>query len=216
MSAESRVFVRAPSGDLPAEELKDADSAEGVPANPEGEHINDDERCRGDYKSRYPSKIRHRAYGEAAFVVVMLVLALLAIFLTWRGVVADWLACEKCSHATLDRYAYVLFGGLLGGSLFGLKYIYKVLAHGFWNEDRIVWRVSSPLLSAGFAFALGVLAQAGLFGFDMNDAHGPASFISLGFITGYFADGASRKMQEIADIVFGRANPRRDGGDGSS
>src|SRR3546814_18086968 len=42
-----------------------------------------------------------------------------------------------------------------------------------------------------------------MFGFKVDENQSAASFASLGFITIYFADSASRKMQEIADILFG-------------
>src|SRR3546814_13356778 len=97
----------------------------------------------------------------------------------------------------------LFFSGVLGGTLFGLKYLYKVVARGWWNEDRELWRFFSPLLAGGLAFAVGALADAGLFGFKVGENQSAASFVSLGFIAGYFADSASRKMQEIADILFG-------------
>src|SRR3546814_5851912 len=87
----------------------------------------------------------------------------------------------------------LFFSGVLGGTLFGLKYLYKVVARGWWNEDRELWRFFSPLLAGGLAFAVGALADAGLFGFKVGENQSAASFVSWGFIAGYFADSASRK-----------------------
>lgn len=91
----------------------------------------------------------------------------------------------------------------MGGSLFALKYLYKVVARGYWNQDRAIWRYTSPILSAGLALAAGALTDAGLFGFATNSATSGTSFVALGFIVGYFADSASRKMQEVAETLFG-------------
>ncbi|MCD9031749.1 hypothetical protein LDO32_08430 [Luteimonas sp. Y-2-2-4F] len=174
-----------------------------VSAQPDDELINDDERKQFYWKSRWPPDAVRQIYFEATYVVGIFVASLVGILLTWRGDIF-WLAgCEQCNPSTLRRYAYLFFSGVMGGSLFGLKYLYKVVARGWWNVDRRLWRLFSPWLAGGIAFGFGALAAAGLFGFTMGAAPGGASFVSLGFIAGYFADSASRKMQEIANTLFG-------------
>lgn len=171
------------------------------------EVINDDERKRFNWRSRYPKEALVRIRREAAYVLFVFVCSLAGIFLTWRGDLFAWFGCDSCSPTSLSRYAYLFFAGVLGGALFGLKYLYKVVARGWWNEDRELWRLFSPLLAGGMAFGVGALANAGLFGFTVGDTQSGASFVSLGFIAGYFADSASRKMQEIADTLFGHPHP---------
>lgn len=184
--------------------------AASVEAAPEDEIINDDERKRFNWKSRYPQIARTQIRWEAAYVLIVFIISGVGIFLTWRGDVAGVLAdgCAGCHTPTLNRYAFLTFAGVLGGSLFGLKYLYKVVARGWWNEDRQLWRLFSPLLAGGMAFAVGALAHAGLFGFSVGDNQSGASFVSLGFIAGYFADSASRKLQEIADTLFGHPHAK--------
>jgi hypothetical protein len=174
-----------------------------VPARADDEIINDDERKRFFWQSRYPPDAIKRIRFEAAYVILSFLGSLIAIWLTWRGDMFSLLGCEGCNRTTLSRYAYLFFSGMMGGSLFGLKYLYKVAARGWWNLDRELWRYFSPWLSGGIAFGVGALASAGLFGFTMNASPSGASFVSLGFVAGYFADSASRKMQEIADTLFG-------------
>jgi hypothetical protein len=202
------------SGDAPnAAENVVAAREHSVPPGPEDEVINDDERERFNWKSRYPEEALKRIRLEAAYVLAILALSMAGLLFTWRGDVYDIFSCgcASCRSETFNRYSYLFFSGMLGGALFGLKYLYKVVARGWWNLDRGLWRISSPWLSAGLAFAAGALAHAGLFGFDVNHSRGGASFVSLGFIAGYFADSASRKMQEIADILFGRPQvPKKD------
>src|SRR3546814_6990402 len=57
-----------------------------------------------------------------------------------------WLSqgCSTCQPMVFNRYSYLFFSGVLGGTLFGLKYLYKVVARGWWNEDRELWRFFSP------------------------------------------------------------------------
>lgn len=195
------------------EQGTDAARQHSVPPGPEDEVINDDERERFNWKSRYPDEALRRIRWEAAYVLAILALSMVGLLYTWRGDTYTIFSygCTSCNVATFNRYSYLCFSGMLGGALFGLKYLYKVAARGWWNVDRGLWRISSPWLSAGLAFAVGALANAGLFGFDVNHSRGGASFVSLGFIAGYFADSASRKMQEIADILFGRPQqPKKD------
>lgn len=177
-----------------------------VSVQADDELINDDERKRFAWQSRYPPDARTAIWYEAAYVVSMFSGSLIAIALTWRGDLFALIGCDQCSPFTLKRYAYFFFSGVMGGSLFGLKYLYKVVARGWWNEDRRLWRLFSPWLAGGIAFGFGALASAGLFGFAMSAAPSGASFVSLGFIAGYFADSASRKMQEIANTLFGVSN----------
>lgn len=174
-----------------------------VGAQADDELINDDERKRFFWESRYPSAALKTIRYEAAYVVATFLSSLVAILLTWRGDLFSVFGCVECSPSTLRRYAYFFCSGVMGGSLFGLKYLYKVVARGWWNADRVLWRLFSPWLAGGIAFGVGALASAGLFGFAMNASPSGASFVSLGFIAGYFADSASRKMQDIADTLFG-------------
>jgi len=192
----------------PADGLTPAPEAarkKSVEPGPDDEELNDDERDRFNWASRYEKAAWKKIRVESIYVAGVIILSLFGLLVTWHGYVPSLLAynCVDCNVVSLKRYGYVFFGGLLGGGLFGLKYLYKVVARGFWNEDRIIWRYTSPLLSAGLAFATGALADAGIFGFANSAGNGGASFVALGFIVGYFADKASGKMQEIAEIMFG-------------
>jgi hypothetical protein len=197
----------------PARQPTDAIArADSVPPDVDDERINDDERVRFNFPSRYPLRANIQIHLEAAYVVGLLFGSMYGLFQTWSGGLAGWLIsdCASCSAADLNQYAYLVFGGVLGGSAFGLKYLYKVVARGWWNEDRRLWRLVSPILSGGVAFAAGTLADAGLFGFAVAEETRGSPFVALGFIAGYFADSAVGKMQEIAETVFGthRGSPR--------
>ena len=100
------------------------------------------------------------------------------------------------------RIRYFFLGGFLGGVLFAVKYLYKVVARQYWNMDRRLWRLFSPFLSGGLALVVGALIDSGVLGLTVKVASG-AAYLSYGFITGYFADRAIDKMQEVAETVFG-------------
>lgn len=191
-------------GDAGAETL--VKTVEGGPASGqvEDDHLNTDERPKGSWESRYPPKARVSIRVDACYVAMVLLLTLVAVLLIWKGSAFQLLAgdCATCSKKTFNRYAYFYLGGQLGGTLFGLKYLYNVVARGWWNIDRRLWRLFTPFLSGGLALAVAALTDSGLLGLTTKAGSG-STYFSLGFIAGYFADSALRKMKEIADTVFG-------------
>lgn len=177
----------------------------------DGDHLNTDERDKGNWESRYSDRAKRSIRIDAIYVAIVLALTLTALVLTWKGTLYSWIAgdCTTCSLESFNQYAYFYLGGQLGGTLFGVKYLYNVVARGWWNIDRRLWRLFSPFLSGGLAVAVGALFDSGILGLTTKTSSGSAYF-SLGFIAGYFADSALRKMKEIADTIFG--SPENHGG----
>lgn len=170
----------------------------------EVEELNDDGREIGRWESRWPSQAKAIIRREAAYVSFVFVATLVALVFTWRGDLYSLLAagCSTCSENKITLFAYLFLGGTLGGTLFGIKFLYKVVARGYWNADRWLWRMFSPLLSGGLAMAVGALLDSGLLGVTAKLNSG-SYYFSIGFVTGYFADRALGKMQEIATTIFG-------------
>lgn len=173
------------------------------PHSPEGDPT--DGRDPYEWKSRWPPEARKQQYLEGGYVFLMLVAALALLFLTWRNILAGYLALEGTSAATFNKFSYYAFSGLLGGTVFGVKYLYRVVARGRWNEDRRLWRLLSPWLSLSLAFAIATLIEAGWVSVAGTGAAAtPASkYLAIGFLIGYFSDFAVAKMHEIARVVFG-------------
>lgn len=170
-------------------------------------HDETDGRRRYQWISGYPRAAKIEIWCETTFIVVVLAIALLGIYLTWHGTLVNWLSCSTCSQVTLRRYAYFFFSGMLGSILFGGKYLYHVVARGYWHQDRRLWRVLSPFLSASLATVVAAAIDSGILGIAFR-AGSHAACVAMGFFSGYFADKALAKMSEIADVVFGV----RDGG----
>lgn len=165
-------------------------------------HDEADGRAIDDWKSRYPPEARTEIRWEAVAVAGISIGSLIMIFVLWSGLLVDLTGCAVCHRPAFSRYGYFFLGGVLGGTLFGIKWLYHVVARGFWNQDRRLWRVLSPLLAGSLAFMVGALTDAGFLGLTIS-ASKPQAFLSLGFITGYFGDKALAKMTEIADVIFG-------------
>lgn len=185
------------------EEQKDAQQ-QNKASSAAYEHINTDNRDIGDWKSKYNNDARHEIRIDAIYVGSIFILTLLALVLAWKGSIYNFLAdgCTDCSPEKFNQYAFFFLGGVLGGTMFGLKYLYQVVARGLWNIDRRLWRIFSPFLSGGAAVAIGGLLDSGLLGLSIKSST-TSFYFSMGFISGYFADKALGKMQEIADTVFG-------------
>lgn len=166
--------------------------------------VNTDGRPQLDWVTKYGGDAVFQIRLDAAYIAVLMAAALASIFLTWSGVSYDLLVqdCSTCSRVVFNKYAYYFLGGYFGGVLFGVKYLYKVVARGYWNMDRRLWRLFSPFLSGGLALVVGALIDSGVLGLTSRVASGAACF-SYGFITGYFADRAIDKLQEVAETVFG-------------
>lgn len=171
-----------------------------------------DGRLTFDYKSKYPKCIRVQIFLEAVYLALILTVSF--YFLIW--IFAESMALFHTTlnyqdlNSKLQQMAAFSTSGFIGGSMFGLKYLYHVTARGLWHEDRRVWRIFSPLLSAALAVMIGILIDGGFMhvsesttGIKQNLS---SSFVSIGFIVGYFADTALAKLQEIATVLFGSKN----------
>lgn len=168
------------------------------------EHINTDERDKYQWKSGWCEDSKAKIRNEAIWMACLFFFSLFLILSTWTGLSFEVLKfnCTECNKEAFNKYAYMFIGGLLGGVIFGLKYLYKVVARGRWHEDRRLWRVFSPWLSAGVAIAIGTLFDSGIVGLSFtNDSN--SGYFATGFVTGYFADRAIAKMQEVAETMFG-------------
>lgn len=176
-----------------------------TPQTTRDEKINTDGKGQYEWQSKWPQTAKSGIHRDALLVGIVFLGTLIGIFLTWHGLSFEAIShsCHGCSKTTFNKYSYFFLGGMLGGTLFGLKYLYMVVARGYWTEDRWLWRVSTPFLSGGLALAFGAMLDSGIFGLSVAAKTNP-SYLSIGFITGYFADSAIAKMQEIADTVFGK------------
>lgn len=160
-----------------------------------------DGRKQYDWQSRYPDEARSIIRSEATYVVCLLIASLLLILATWKGGPAEILSVTGKDAEILRKYCLYALSGLLGGAVYGLKYLYRVVARGYWHLDRRLWRFLSPLISLAVAFAFGTLLEASFL--TMRPPVSGAAIVAIGFLTGYFADAAVAKMHEIADVLFG-------------
>lgn len=160
-----------------------------------------DGRGVNEWQSRYPKEAKTQIRQEAWFIFLTLVIALALIFATWQDAFAQLLSVPPTDGETLQKYAYYSFSGLLGGSVYGMKYLYRVVARGWWHEDRKLWRYMSPFIALALSFAIGALIEGKFM--SVGTKTNAAALVGTGFLVGYFADQAIGKLHDIADVIFG-------------
>lgn len=168
------------------------------------ENLNTDGRKPYHWESGYPEEARTKIRYEAIYVGIVLVISLLGLLFNWCGCFSGILCLEGDKLLSFESIMYYFFSGLLGGTIFGIKYFYRVVARGYWSQDRIYWRVFSPWISACIAVIVGCMVISGF----INAAKSPsaATGICVGFVAGYFADQAVGKMSEVATALFGNSS----------
>jgi hypothetical protein len=164
-----------------------------------------DRRPLRDWKTRYPEpEARKSILIEALYLGVHIVGIPIVLFLIWAEYPANWLHLSPERYATLARFLYAWFGGMLGGTLFCIKWLYHSVAKEIWNQDRRLWRLFTPHLSAGLSFSFIVLAASDLIPIiDVRRISSPAASLGVAFLVGYFSDNATAALARIANRVFG-------------
>jgi len=164
-----------------------------------------DGREEDDWHSRYTERrCILQIWGEGVYLALLLAATAAMLLLVWVGTPQDWLGVDDARYATFRVYAYGWLSGMLGGTLFAVKWLYHTVAHGYWNVDRFAWRIFAPHLSGAFAFGLIALITSGIFEILNRDTlrTGPA-IVGLGLLLGYFSDYTVARLAEIAKDLLG-------------
>lgn len=145
--------------------------------------------------------------SESIYVSVLLILSLFICFYSWSGYMNKLLCLSNVQYGYLLPYLYCFLSGLVGGTLFTIKWLYHSVARKKWHVDRILWRIFTPWISGWFALVMYILMRSGLFSvFDSDAISSGVTAFSVGFLVGYFSDSAMSKFREIADTLFGKTN----------
>lgn len=163
-----------------------------------------DERELGEWASRYSDPEAHRAIVfEAIFVWVALavsILAIVAVAVTLRMLPEQQLR----QFGPIAPFALAYLGGMLGGTLFSMKWLYHTVAKGIWNRDRRLWRTFTPFLSGGASLTVILLCASGaipLFGPELVRTEVGA--LGLSVVFGYFSDRAFSALERLAEDNLG-------------
>lgn len=162
-----------------------------------------------DWKSKYPEDARKLIWREASYLFGLLLLLPLLMLVFWLGYPQRGLKLSDQQYEPVLKYALAWLGGMLGGTLFDIKWLYHVVARQVWHLDRQLWRLFTPHISGGLAFAIVALISSGMLRvFDSQAAHSRSLIIAVAFLVGYFSDSAIAKLSEIAETVFGASRAK--------
>jgi hypothetical protein len=164
-----------------------------------------DNREVGEWRSKYTDPEAKRAIRvEAAYIAALLFVVPLAMLILWLQYPKTWLHIDDQHNAVLVHYGLAWLAGTLGGTLYDAKWLYHTVARQLWHMDRRIWRLFTPHISGGLAFAVIALIASGLVRvFDPHAVESSARTIGVGFLVGYFSDSAIAKLTEVAETLFG-------------
>ena len=165
-----------------------------------------DGRALFESKSRYTDERRKEQKGEGIYIGVLLGVDLAALVAIAVGTLTYIIPPSYL--LPVQNYALAGLGGLLGGLVFGGKWLYHSIAKGLWHQDRRMWRFLSPWMSVGTTVGVWSLINIGFFPAlsEPSVSGGVAALakpIGAGFVIGYLADRFLAKMKELTEVLFG-------------
>jgi poly(3-hydroxybutyrate) depolymerase len=94
--------------------------------------------------------------------------------------------------------------GCVGGTTFSIKWLVHAVAKRKWHLDRRYWRFFVPAIGGVYACVVLTLAEGGLVGAQTaGQTRSAALTAALAFLVGYFSDGVSGLLSNVANAVFG-------------
>jgi hypothetical protein len=167
-------------------------------------HGLEDGRKSWDWKSKYPDEARKLIGREAgiatAYVATFL---LLTAFMAAVGTSpAKFQVLGMDLHVSPMLLLTFAAGGL-GGTTFSIKWLMHSAATGKWHLDRFYWRVFVPLTGGVYSVVVLNLMAAGMLGGGGERQLDTGTSAALAFLIGYFSDGVSGLLSNVANAVFG-------------
>jgi hypothetical protein len=168
-----------------------------------------DDRAPYDWQSKFPVEARRRICWEAVILAItlLILICLTALALAFSGATYPIALPTLGPNVTanIDPRMIVLFlCGAVGGTTFSIKWLIHAVAKGSWHLDRQLWRLFVPLVGGVYACAVLTLLDSGMIlGHSGDASRGTASAASMAFLVGYFSDGVSGLLTNIANAVFG-------------
>lgn len=171
---------------------------------PDPSELVTDGRCKYETETGYVEEDLKKIRRESIFLFVVLFVSLGLLLLNITGQIVSLLQLEGVQANILQHYLTYFLSGILGGILFGMKIFYRYVAKGRWHLDRRYWRIMSPFIAGAIALVIGSMAEVGV----VDEPNGWS--ILVGFLAGYFADRAVGKMIDVAKVLFGEEESKKD------
>jgi hypothetical protein len=155
-----------------------------------------------EWQSKFPAEARKHIRCEAVVLAIALVIL---VCLTGSVLILSGSPYVVSPTINIDlRMIVLFFCGAVGGTTFSIKWLIHSVAKGSWHLDRQLWRLFVPLVGGVYACAVLTLLDSGMIlGHSADVSRGTASAASMAFLIGYFSDGVSGLLTNIANAVFG-------------
>jgi hypothetical protein len=170
-----------------------------------GDHDYTDGRKPWHWESYYPDEARKRMNIEAGVLIAMLVIGLIG-----AGACLGLAGQPASIHlGSLQiwisfRLLAIFFTGCVGGVTFSMKWLIHAVAKGKWHRDRRYWRLMVPAIGGVYACVVMTMFASGLFAAQPTEQSAAMSnTAALAFLVGYFSDGVSGLLSNVANAVFG-------------
>jgi hypothetical protein len=203
-------------GRSPDEDASHGPEGRPVPIAARDEYT--DERALWEWKSRYAADARHGINCEACVLGIGLffVVSMAGLFLALSGqrLQIPLSSVQSTGKVAADvglvltvefRILAIFFSGWVGGTTFSIKWLVHAVATGRWHLDRRYWRLLVPGLGGVYACAVLTLFDSGIIGGGqpLSEPRPLALAAAFAFMIGYFSDGVSGLLSNIANAVFG-------------
>ena len=166
-----------------------------------------DGREKGNWKTRYNDEVAQKSiYWERNYLIILFV-SVLAISVFLGLLFKGCFLPVKCELSQFKIYCFAFLGGMLGGTVFSMKWLYHSVAKYTWNIDRRLWRLLTPLLSSVIALIIVMLFNSDILN-SRNSYISVYKSFAVGFLAGYFSDSAIGKLTEIAQVLFGSSSAK--------
>jgi len=164
----------------------------------------EDGRKPWDWRSKFPDITKPLIKREAWIVLGYFVFFFAASALS-AAIQGNKIVLGDPSFAfTIDpKLLLIFFVGGMGGTTFSIKWLMHSVATGKWHIDRIYWRIFVPLVSGVYALVVLHLFGGGMIGAARPLPTDIGGIAALAFLVGYFSDGVSGLLTNIANAVFG-------------
>lgn len=166
-----------------------------------------DGRAARDWQSHFPEPARREINLEAWILGTLLILSLAAsgACLGAPSPSGELVAGPFQVNVSFTLLA-IFFTGCVGGVTFSIKWLVHSVAKEKWHLDRRYWRLLTPAIGGVYACVVLALFQSGLLGAETGGTANSPSMTgtaALAFLVGYFSDGVSGLLSNVANAVFG-------------
>ncbi len=176
-----------------------------------------DGRGIGLWKTKYGAVAWCQIILECLYLIVILgfsIYGLVNAAQIWlsdtpQGLLPFFLGDTSTNHKML-LWVVIALSGMCGGITFSLKWLYHTVAKNYWNQDRLIWRLTVPVISSILAVFTAAMIGSGIIPLlKTTSLSTPISCAGFGFFIGLFSDNLMAGLRAVAEKLFGTmASPK--------